>query len=54
MMRGKSPPSEQVFRENQVAQLFWLLRGFEKGENFIFCQISLSRIHIYFNKNDKN
>ena len=44
MMRGKSPPSALISRENQVEQLFGFLREFGKGDNFILVKISFCRI----------
>ena len=45
MMRGKSPPSELYFRDNQVEQLFkFFKKEFEKGDNLISVKILLSLI----------
>ena len=48
MMRGKSPLSE-FFRDNKVKQLLFL-RGFGKGDNFIFVQ---KFILLYFSRKSK-
>ena len=39
MMRGKSPPPEIIFRENQVEQLFGFVEeNFEREIYSFFCQ----------------
>ena len=48
MMSGKSPPSELIFRDDQVEQLFkFFEKEFEKGHNFIIVKILFCLVSSY-------